>query len=143
MEFLNTAFELEKYTVQVVHRETAIPKRYRFTLGHSLMQSAKTIGDSVIYANSIYPDTNKPTAKDEFLLRRSYQNAAIREIQIMLKDLRLVSELLPIKDAVLEEWVGLLLKEEKVVKAWRSSDWKRFGRLLGHEEADEDIEDML
>lgn len=122
MEFLNTAHELEKFTIEVCHRETAIPKKYRLTLGRSLMESARTIHNSIIYANSIYP-----TCPADLDLRRGYQNAAIREIQIMLKDLRLLFELkMPISDASLETWTGYLLKEEKLVKAWRSSDKKRF-----------------
>lgn len=125
MEFLNSAFELEKFTMQVVHRENVIPKRYRLTLGKSFMESAKIIDDCVIYANSIFPAT-----PEEVKLRRQYQDKAIREIQIMLKDLRLAFEVLAVKDTILEQWTGLLLKEEKAIKAWRSSDKKRFEKIV-------------
>lgn len=121
MEFLNTAFELEKYTIQACHRENVIPKRYRLTKGMDLMRSANIIGNSVVYANSIYPKD-----AEEYKTRVKYQRAAIREIQIMLKDLRLVSEILPVKESVLETWTGLLLKEEGSIKSWMRSDEKRF-----------------
>lgn len=124
MEFMNTAFELEKFTIQACHRENVIPKRYRLSKGMDLMQSANTIGNNVVYANSIFPKT-----MEEYKMRVKYQKSAIREIQIMLKDLRLVSEILPIKDTVLEEWTGLLLKEEGSIKSWMRSDAKRFKDL--------------
>lgn len=129
MEFLNSAFELEKYTMQICHRETAIPKRYRLTIGKSLMDSAKIIHNCVIYANSIYPNKDNDTPeiyKAKVDLRRQYQEKAIREIQIMMKDLRLAYEVLQIKATVFDPWTGLLLKEEKAIKGWRISDKKRF-----------------
>lgn len=124
MEFMNTAFELEKFTIQACHRENVIPKRYRLSKGMDLMRSANIIGNNVVYANSIFPKT-----MEEYKMRVKYQKSAIREIQIMLKDLRLVSEILPIKDTTLEEWTGLLLKEEGSIKSWMRSDAKRFKDL--------------
>ena len=124
MEFMNTAFELEKFTIQACHRENVIPKRYRLSKGMDLMRSANIIGNNVVYANSIFPIT-----REEYKMRAKYQRSAIREIQIMLKDLRLVSEILPIKDTTLEEWTGLLLKEEGSIKSWMRSDAKRFKDL--------------
>lgn len=125
MEFLNTAFELEKFTIQACHRENVIPKRYRLTKGKDLMESAKIIGNNVVYANSIFPKS-----KAEYQKRVKFQQRAIWEIQIMLKDLRLVSEVFTqIKDSVLEEWTGLLLKEERSIKDWMVSDKKRFENL--------------
>lgn len=124
MEFLNTAFELEKFTMVSVHRENVIPKRYRLTKGADLITSAKTIGNNVVYANSIFPKT-----KSEYTRRLKFQQRAVLEIQIMLKDLRLMSEILPIKDSVLEEWTRLLLREEENIKAWMKSDKGRFSNL--------------
>ena len=51
------------------------------------------------------------------------------EIQIMLKDLRLLSEILPISDSVLEKWTGYLINEEGYIKAWMQSDRGRFDKL--------------
>ena len=51
------------------------------------------------------------------------------EIQIMLKDLRLLSEILPISDSVLEKWTGYLINEEGYIKAWMQSDKGRFDKL--------------
>ena len=124
MEFLNTAHELEKFTIEACHRENVIPKRYRLSKGKDLMESAKIVNNNVIYANSVFPRT-----KSEYLRRIKFQKRAIMEIQIMLKDLRLLSEILPISDSVLEKWTGYLINEEGYIKAWMQSDRGRFDKL--------------
>ena len=124
MEFLNTAHELEKFTIEACHRENVIPKRYRLSKGKDLMESAKIVNNNVIYANSVFPRT-----KAEYQRRIKFQKRAIMEIQIMLKDLRLLSEILPISDSVLEKWTGYLINEEGYIKAWMQSDTGRFDKL--------------
>lgn len=124
MEFLNTAHELEKFTIEACHRENVIPKRYRLSKGKDLMESAKNVNNNVIYANSVFPRT-----KAEYQRRIKFQKRAIMEIQIMLKDLRLLSEILPISDSVLEKWTGYLINEEGYIKAWMQSDRGRFDKL--------------
>jgi hypothetical protein len=124
MEFLNTAHELEKFTIEACHRENVIPKRYRLSKGKDLMESAKIVNNNVIYANSVFPRT-----KAEYQRRIKFQKRAIMEIQIMLKDLRLLSEILPISDSVLEKWTGYLINEEGYIKAWMQSDRGRFDKL--------------
>jgi hypothetical protein len=125
VEFLNTAFELEKFTVQACHRENVIPKRYRLTLGNRLMESAKIIHNNIVYANTI-----RVNKKKDYVRRMGFQYKALLEIQIMLKDLRLISELFTaIKDSVLEEWTGLIIKEEALIKGWIKSDTARYSDL--------------
>ena len=124
LEFLNTAHELEKFTIEACHRENVIPKRYRLSKGKDLMESAKIVNNNVIYANSVFPRT-----KAEYQRRIKFQKRAIMEIQIMLKDLRLLSEILPISDSVLEKWTGYLINEEGYIKAWMQSDKGRFDKL--------------
>ena len=124
MEFMNTAFELEKFTMTAVHRENVIPKRYRLTKGMDLMNSARIIGNNVVYANSIFPHN-----KEDYQRRISFQKRAILEIQIMLKDLRLITEVLPVKECTTKEWTRLLLLEEDCIKSWMKSDKARFGKI--------------
>jgi hypothetical protein len=128
VEFLNTAHELEMFTIRAAHNENVIPKRYRLTLGKDLMTSVRTIHANIVYANSLNP----LNVKDEeqrahtYQLRYDRQKRAYIELQNLFAIMRVVSELLPVKDTVLEEWTGLVLKEEKVLKAWIASDKKRF-----------------
>lgn len=126
-EFLNTAYELEKYTYKQAMNEKIIPKRYRFTLGKSLIEATEKICKNVIYANSIFPNPKSDEFKEEIELRKRYQKIATREIYNFLHLVRLVSELFPsISCATLEEWTRMATKEERLLKGWIRSDRDRY-----------------
>ncbi len=128
MEFMNTAHELEKFTIERSTRD--IPKAYTFSLRKPLCDSARRINQYVTYANSVFPDRKRQTPEKYLELcarRQSFQESAIIEIQNFLAILRLASEILPIKNTILEAWTGLVLKEEAVVKKWKQSDAERYG----------------
>lgn len=123
-EFLNTAHELEKYTIQLSMRENAIPKRYRFTLGLPLCNAARSLNQNITYANSIYP-----TTKAEYEMRRTYQLKARAELQNLFELMRIATELLPIKNSVVEEWVRMAHTEDVVLRKWIQSDKQRYKDL--------------
>ena len=125
MEFLNTAHELELQTIRMTMRENAIPKRYRYVLGRPLTDSARALNQYIIYANGIYP-----TKKEEYELRRNYQKRAVLEIQNMFEIMRIATELLPIKNTVLEEWIKLATLEETLLRKWIQADRQRYKDLL-------------
>ena len=124
MEFLNTAHELELQTIRMTMRENAIPKRYRYVLGRPLTDSARALNQYIIYANGIYP-----TKKEEYELRRNYQKRAVLEIQNMFEIMRIATELLPIKNTVLEEWIKLAALEETLLRKWIQADRQRYKDL--------------
>ena len=123
-EFLNTAHELEKYTIQLSMRENAIPKRYRVTLGLPLCNAARSLNQNITYANSIYP-----TTKAEYEMRRTYQLKARAELQNLFELMRIATELLPIKNSVVEEWVRMAHTEDVVLRKWIQSDKQRYKEL--------------
>ena len=122
VEFLNTAHELEKYTIENTKQ---IPKSYTFTLKIPLCEAARKINQNIVYANSIYPMRDKADFESLKTARRRFQRTAMIEIQNFLEMLRLASEILAIKG--LEEWIGYALKEEAILKAWIKSDAERYG----------------
>lgn len=124
MEFLNTAHELELQTIRMTMRENAIPKRYRYVLGRPLTDSARTLNQYIVYANGIFP-----TKKAEYEVRRKYQKRAMLEIQNMLELMRITTELIPIKNTVLEEWVKLATLEENLLRKWIQADRQRYKDL--------------
>ena len=124
MEFLNTAHELELQTIRMTMGENAIPKRYRYVLGRPLTDSARALNQYIIYANGIYP-----TKKEEYELRRNYQKRAVLEIQNMFEIMRIATELLPIKNTVLEEWIKLATLEETLLRKWIQADRQRYKDL--------------
>lgn len=119
MEFLNSAHELELFTIRRSAHD--IPKAYTFVLRVPLCESARRINQNLVYANSIYP-----TSKEDYAKRRGFQRMAILECENMLELLRLTSEVLPIKDTILEPWTGYILSVEKLTKLWFKSDKERF-----------------
>lgn len=124
LEFLNTAHELEKLTMTLTLRESAIPKRYRYILGQPLCESARLINKYIVYANSIFPKT-----QEEYEMRKRYQKQARIELFNYSELMRLATELLPIKGGVIEEWTTLERREEIVLKRWMESDRQRFKDL--------------
>lgn len=124
LEFINSAHELEKLSIQLTVRENAIPKRYRIIIGKPLCDAARALNRNVIYANAIYP-----TTKDEFLKRREYQQKAKLALYDMFEIMRLASELLPIKSTVLDEWVTIANKEQRSLASWMQSDKNRYKDL--------------
>ena len=124
MEFLNTAHELELQTIRMTMRENAIPKRYRYVLGRPLTDAARTLNQYITYANGIFP-----TKKAEYEVRRKYQKRAMLEVQNMLELMRITTELIPIKNTVLEEWVKLATLEENLLRKWMQADRQRYKDL--------------
>ena len=121
VEFLNTAHELEIFTIQATKQ---IPKTYTFTLKLPLCESARKINRNIRYANSIFPVQNRNDYESLRDTRRGYQRAAQIELQNYLEILRVASEILPLKN--LEEWVGYAVRENVLVKSWIESDFKRY-----------------
>lgn len=124
MEFLNTAHELELYTIRLTMRENGIPKRYRYALGKPLTESVRILNQNIVYANSIYP-----TKKTEYEVRQKYQKRAVMEIHNLLELMRITTELIPLSNAALEEWVKLATKEENLLKRWIQADKQRYKNL--------------
>lgn len=124
MEFLNTAHELELYTIRLTMRENGIPKRYRYVLGKPLTDSVRILNQNIVYANSIYP-----TKKIEYEVRKKYQKRAMIEIHNLLELMRITTELIPLSNAALEEWVKLATMEENLLKRWIQADRQRYKDL--------------
>ncbi|WP_026651325.1 hypothetical protein [Butyrivibrio proteoclasticus] len=124
VEFMNSAHELEKLTIQLSMRENAIPKRYRFILGQPLCEAARTLNRSITYANAIYPTNRK-----EYEIRRSYQTKAKMALSDMFEIMRLATELLPMKNTVVNEWTKIASIEQKALLSWMQSDKSRYKDL--------------
>lgn len=123
-EFINTAHEIEKLTIRLSMRENAIPKRYRYFLAQPLVCSARALNQYITYANAIFPKT-----QEEYRIRQKYQKRAMLEVKNLLELMRLASELLPIKNTVLEEWTRKVVLEENVLRKWTQADKKRYAEL--------------
>ena len=121
VEFMNTAHELEKFTILAVKQ---IPKTYTFTLKVPLCESARKINQYIRYANSIYPVRNRDDFEALKEMRRNYQRLARIELENFFELLRITSEIVPLKN--LETWVGYAVREIDLLKSWVESDKSRY-----------------
>lgn len=124
-EFINSAHELEKLTMQLTLRENAIPKRYRYILGQPLCTAARDLNRNIVYANGIYVNS-----KDTYQVRRKYQVKARLILADYFELMRLAFELLPIKTSVMDEWQALANKEQRALIGWIEADSKRYKEFI-------------
>lgn len=123
MEFLNTARQLEIYTIRKC--VNTIPKRYTFYLGENLAKAATAVYENVKKGNSVYP-----TNAHEVQIRRDFFIKAYVELQSLVSQIEVAYELLHFDTKVLEEWSTLIAQEINLVKGVMESDKKKYKKLL-------------
>lgn len=121
MEYLASASKLELYTIKRATHD--IPKTYTFTLRNPLCESARRINQYVTYAEATLVKKGDVEALEK---RLSFLSWAYIETKNIFEILRICDETLPIKETVLEEWVGLILKEQAAIAKERRSLKDRF-----------------
>ena len=129
MQFLDTARELEVYTIRQCAR---FPKRFMFLITKDIVSLAKAIYNNVKAANSVYP-----TNTDEVQLRRNYLITANCELQCLLSQLDIARDFVrgtrdnkPIQSGVWQKWADLITEEAKLISAVKNKDKERFKDLL-------------
>lgn len=122
MQFLETARELEVYTIRQCAR---FPKRFMFLITKDIVALSKA-------ANSVYP-----TNAAEVQVRRNYLIAANCELQCLISQLDIAREFVrstadnkPIQSGVWQKWVDLITSEVKLISALKNKDKERFKALL-------------
>ena len=84
MQFLETARELEVYTIRQCAR---FPKRFMFLITKDIVALSKAVYNNVKAANSVYP-----TNAAEVQVRRNYLIAANCELQCLISQLDIARE---------------------------------------------------
>jgi hypothetical protein len=121
MQFLATARALQLLTIR---RCVGFPKRFTFYVSQPLAAISTRIYEDVKRGNSIYP-----TNQHEAQLRRDYFLSANAELQNIVSQIEVAVELFGIEGHVLEEWMGLVASEIKLIKAVLSKDKARYKDL--------------
>lgn len=121
MQFLATARALQLFTIR---RCVAFPKRFTFYISQPIAAIGTRIYEDVKRGNSIYP-----TNQHEAQIRRDYFIHALAELQNMISQLEVASELFGIDSSVMKEWMGLVDSEIKLLKALQKSDKARYKEL--------------
>lgn len=106
MEFVNNAENLELYTYRHTGR---FPKRYYHTLARDIIDHANRICNLVAGANEF------PTAIEHYEDRIHKFYEAKGEIQQLVRQVRIADDLFGIKSSVMEEWMLLADKQDRLL----------------------------
>lgn len=121
MQFLATARALQIYTIR---RCVGFPKRYTFYVSQPLAAIGTRIYEDVKRGNSIYP-----TNQHEVQIRRDYFMHALAELQNMISQLEVASELFGVESSIMQGWMELVDSEIRLLKAVQKSDKARYKDL--------------
>lgn len=121
MEFIYTARELQKYTIQ---KCVGFPKRYTFYVSQPIANSATRIHQYVKMANSVYP-----TNAHEAQIRRDYLIKANAELNSLVSQIEVAHELFGLEPNVMKYWMDIVEKEIRLVKGTMKKDKERYKNL--------------
>ena len=123
LEVINKSRELAIYTTRICTNEKSFPKRYRWCVTNEIVKSAIVINSNINRANEVF-------VKDDadYILRKEYQNKAISEIGAMLSNMDIAYGLFGVESKRIQHWTGLIIDVQNLLRNWKKSDAKRFGR---------------
>lgn len=126
IQFLKTAWELQKEVITFVMKEKNVPKKWRIILGLDTIKKVNELVDNLNYANCIYP-----TNAHEYTIRAGYQQKAISNIwQLQNKLVVMIECIESVKIEKMSKIIELLDSVEILVKKWKKADKERNKKLL-------------
>ena len=117
MEFLANARKLQIYTIK---KCANFPKRYNFYISTPLAAISTRIHEHVKIGNSIYP-----TNESEYQLRREQFIMANAELQNLISQIEVASEIFGIEAKTMEYWMSIVKKEIALIKSVIRKDKER------------------
>lgn len=120
-EVLVKANELAAFTIRICSNEKNFPKRYRWTITSKIVDEAIDICRCVRKANKCALDREKPK---EYKRRLKYQNKALGGTDSMLALMDIAYYTFNIKDAKIDNWVGMVVSLQTLLEGWKKSDKK-------------------
>lgn len=121
MEFLYNARSLQIYSIQ---KAVGFPKRYTFYVSQPLANSATRIYEFLKKGNSIYPLNQR-----EVQMRRDFFLNAYAELQNLVSQIEVAHELFGIEANIMQQWMEMVEKEIRLVKAVMKKDGVRYQEL--------------
>jgi len=118
LEFYKNATEIRAIFTRYLMNEKKVPKRWRPVFTFSGIEYTRKLFDSIIAANTIYPQT-----EEDVVQRRQYHNEAIIACEQMLQHMQwMVDTLDGVKVSDFVILGEMLLKEISLLKAWRKTN---------------------
>ena len=115
IEFLDLCPQIEILTVRFL--KANVPKSYTNIYTIHIAKTARTICNCIEEANASYPSDSRRLKK-----RRALINEALDKIEVLIKELTRLLEVLPdIDPNKLNQLGQVLIKETELLKGWRDS----------------------
>lgn len=121
IEFLHTARELELYTIK---KAVGFPKRYTFYVSQPLTHTATNVHKLVKMGNSVYP-----TNQHEVQIRRDYFLKALAELQALVSQIEVATQLFPITGDQLRFWMDMVNREDRLIRAVLKREKERYKNI--------------
>ena len=121
IQFLQTARELQVYSIQ---KCAHYPKRYTFYVSQPLAAIATRIYEDLKLGNSIFP-----TNAHEAQMRIDYFLKAKAELYNLISQIEVANEIAPFEEKAMRNWMEIIDKEIKLVKALIKADRARYKDL--------------
>lgn len=149
-EAITFSIELHKMLVELIQRDFGVKdvdqfvrirfflgkdetedfSRYRYLMQRSkdrVDQTAALLTNNLRGANSIYP-----TSMHEYELRRDYQNYALANCEMLIRELQHVVEIFDVDLNLYNRYVTAIDREIGLIKKWRQRDNKIKSYLKGN-----------
>ncbi|MBQ8404480.1 MAG: four helix bundle protein [Clostridia bacterium] len=117
---ITKANELTAYTIKICSNEKNFPKRYRWCITSKIVESAISISNDLIRANSIYIQS-----VDDRTLRSKYQKEALTETYALLNMINIAYQTFGIDANRIKHWTQLVNEVQSLIRSWRKSDANR------------------
>lgn len=117
---ITKANELTAYTIKICSNEKNFPKRYRWCITSKIVESAISISNDLIRANSIYIQS-----ADDRTLRSKYQKEALTETYALLNMINIAYQTFGIDANRIKHWTQLVNEVQSLIRSWRKSDANR------------------
>lgn len=134
VEFDNTYFKIYADCI-LITRNNFSPRNnelkteyaeYISCMKEKVLETVCDIGKNIRIANSIYPIPDTATFQSDYETRRKHQNIAIGLCFDLLTKYQLVMKTLQVPDNKYVNEIKNIMHEINCLKAWRSSDKKRY-----------------
>ena len=125
LEVITKSRELAKYTIQICDNEKNFPKRHRWFTNNRIADVALDVCGFIYEANSTYVKF-----WSDYVIRRNNQIQALNSIERLLLNMTIAYELYHVESKRIDYWTGLVIEVQKLLRAWRDSDLKRYSNLM-------------
>lgn len=123
LEVITKSSELLEYTYRSVNNDKNISKRYKYSIGNDVTDTALAIHNNILFANNIKVDSNE-TCK----LRLMYQQNALNNLSSLASLLDMCFNMFKIENSTQSNWAKLISKVQSLLKGWIKSDEIRYNQ---------------